>query len=57
MAEKQQPKASWLDRRREAKRVKKEKRAKRIAEQRQHEGAGAEHATRGWESSSGPGPG
>jgi hypothetical protein len=34
MAKKQQPKASWLDRRREAKRVQKEKRAQRIADQR-----------------------
>jgi hypothetical protein len=54
---KQQPKAGWFERRREAKRVKKEKRAQQVAEKRQHEGAGAEHATRGWESSSGPGPG
>ena len=53
MAKQQQPKASWLDRRREAKRVKKEKRAQRIEDQRQHEGAGAEHATRGW-TGSGP---
>jgi hypothetical protein len=57
MADEQKPKAGWLERRRDAKRVKREKRAKRIAEQRQHDGAGAEHATRGWESSSGPGPG
>ncbi len=57
MAKEQQPKASWLDRRREAKRVKKEKRARQVAEKRQYEGAGAERATKGWESSSGPGPG
>ena len=55
MAKQQQPKASWLDRRREAKRVKKEKRAQQIAEKRQHEGAGAEHATHEWKG--GPGPG
>ncbi len=53
MAKQQQPKASWPDRRREAKRVKKEKRARRIEDQRQYEGAGAEHATRGW-TGSGP---
>jgi hypothetical protein len=57
MAKQQQPKASWLDRRREAKRVKKEKRAQRIADQRQYEGASAEHATHGWTSSSSGGPG
>ena len=52
---KQQPKASWLQRRREAKRIKREKRAKRIAEKRQYEGAAAEHATHKWESSGGGG--
>jgi hypothetical protein len=50
---KQQPKASWLQRRREAKRIKREKRAQRIADQRQYEGAGAEHATRNWVPGSG----
>jgi hypothetical protein len=53
MAKQQQPKASWLDRRREAKRVKKEKRAQRVADQRRYEGEGAEHGTRGW-TGSGP---
>lgn len=55
MAKQQQPTASWLDRRREAKRAKKEKRVRQIAEKRQYEGAAAEHATHKWESSGGGG--
>ena len=43
---KQQPKASWLDRSREAKRARKEKKAQRIADERPEYAAGAERATR-----------
>ncbi len=57
MADERKPKAGWLERRREAKRVKIEKRAKQIAEKRQYEGAAAEHATHKWESSGGGGGG
>lgn len=52
---KQQPKSGWLGRRREAKRVKRQKRAQQIADKRQYEGAGSAHATRNWESSGGGG--
>ena len=55
MAQERKPKAGWLQRRREAKRVKREKRAERIADKRHYEGAGAEHATRSWDSSGGGG--
>jgi hypothetical protein len=55
MADERKPKAGWLERRREARRVKKEKRAQRIAEKRQYEGAGAEHATRDWDAAGGGG--
>jgi hypothetical protein len=54
MADDRKSRASWLERRRDAKRVKKEKRAQAIAEKRQHEGAAAEHATHKW---AGGGPG
>ena len=57
MADERKPKAGWLERRREAKRVKIEKRAKQIADKRQYEGAAAEHATHKWESSGGGGGG
>ena len=57
MAQEPSPKAGWLARRREARRIKKEKRAQRIAEERRHEGAGAEHATRHWEDAGGGGGG
>jgi hypothetical protein len=46
MAKQQQPKASWLDRRREAKRARKEKKAQRIASQYPEHAAGAERAAR-----------
>ena len=46
MADERKPKAGWLERRREAKRVKRARQAD--CGPRQHEGSGAERATHGW---------
>jgi hypothetical protein len=48
MAKEQKPKAGWLDRRRQAKRERMDKKVRQIADQRREQAAGAERATRGW---------
>jgi hypothetical protein len=56
MAEDQQAKAGWLERRRDKKREKAQRKAQRAADQRGEQAAAAERPTRGWQPEPPSGP-